>query len=160
MELNVGILIAQWINFLVLLFVFKKFLGKPLTEALVQRREELAKAEDATKVYEDTMLKAEEEKKALLNEALEHKQQLAEEAKASAQKQADTILKDAEKNAEKLLKSAEEKAQKLSQDVEENFVEWVKSTAKVIVNKLFEKDVSLQEQYLDELVNEYARSAS
>jgi hypothetical protein len=36
----------------------------------------------------------------------------------------------------------------------------VKSTAKVIVNKLFEKDVSLQEQYLDELVNEYARSSS
>jgi hypothetical protein len=37
------------------------------------------------------------------------------------------------------------------------FVDGVKQTAHIVVKKLFAKDISLQETYLDELVNEFAK---
>lgn len=157
MEINIGILVAQLVNFAIILWLFKKFVGDKLTAGIVARRAELAKAEDATKVYEETMAKAEEDKKLLIEEGLSHKQKLIEEAKLAANQKADGIVANAEKTASTIEKKAEEKAAKLESDLKNGFVDGVKQTAHVVVKKLFAKDVSLQEKYLDELVNEFAK---
>jgi F0F1-type ATP synthase membrane subunit b/b' len=56
------------VNFAVILWLFKKFVGDKITANIVARRAELAKAEDATKIYEETLARAEEDKKALIEE--------------------------------------------------------------------------------------------
>lgn len=99
MEINVGILVAQLINFAIILWLFKKFVGDKLSAGIIARRAELAKAEDATKVYEETLAKAEEDKKLLIEEGLSHKQKLIEEAKLAAHQKADGIVANAEKTA-------------------------------------------------------------
>ena len=157
MEINIGVLVAQLINFAIILRLFKKFVWDKLSASIVARRAELAKAEDATKVYEETMAKAEEDKKQLIEEGLAHKQKLIEEAKLAATQKADGIVAQAEKSAASIEKKAEEKAAKLESDLQNGFVDWVKQTAHVVVKKLFAKDVPLQEKYLDELVNEFAK---
>jgi F-type H+-transporting ATPase subunit b len=157
MEINVGVLVAQLINFALILFLFKKFVGDNITKAIIARRAELAKAEDATKVYEETLAKAEEEKKVLIEEGLAHKNKLIEETKQSANQKAEGILAAAEKSAGHIASQAESKAAKLEAELKNGFVDGVKKTAHVVVKKLFEKDVALQEAYLDELVQEFAK---
>lgn len=157
MELNFGILIAQLINFTLIFFAFKYFVGNKLILAIKKRREELAKAEDATKIYDEIMQQAELDKKALIDEGLDHKNKLLEEAKLSAIQKGDAIIHAAEKNAISITQQAKQKAAKLETDLKMWFVDGVKKTTHVVVKKLFDKDVNLQEKYLDELVGDFVK---
>ncbi len=157
MEINRGILVAQLVNFGVILWLFKKFLGDKMSAAIVHRRAELAKAADASKVYEETLAQAEQEKKVLIDEGVAHKAKLIEEAQLTAQQKADTIIAGAEKQAASIERKADEKAAKLEKELKDGFVDGVKHTAGLVVKKLFTKDTTLQEKYLDELVTEFAK---
>lgn len=59
----------------------------------------MAKAEDATKAYEETVAKAEAEKKAIIDEAVAHKNKVVQEATLTATQKAEGIVADAEKKA-------------------------------------------------------------
>jgi len=52
---------------------------------------------------------------------------------------------------------ASEKAQHLESELKNEFVEGVKYTAHRVVNKLFNKDIDLEEAYLEQLANEAVR---
>lgn len=91
---------AQIINFLIIFFILKKFLYKPVLE-IIKKREEaikdgLKKAEDAQILLEKTALK---EKEVLRN----------------AQKEALKIIEDAKKHAQELIDQTEEKTRKNTQ---------------------------------------------
>lgn len=131
--------------------------GDKLSQSIADRREELRKAEDATRIYEETMAKAETEKKVIIDEAVAHKNNVIAQAEQSATLKADKILADASTRAESLEQEAKEKAGLLEKELEENFVDGVKRTAHTVVRKLFDKDVSLQEEYLGELAKEFSK---
>ena len=131
--------------------------GDKIGKAVAERRAELAKAADASKVYEETMAKAEEDKKTMIDEAVAHKNKLIDEAKLAATQKADLVLADADKKAGNIVREAEEKAVKLEKDLKDGFTEGVKKTAGLVVNKLFNKDISLKEEYVDSLVAEYTK---
>ncbi len=90
------LLAAQVVNFLVLLFLLKKFAYKPILEILVKRREVIAKGlKDAANI-EKRLLEIEEEREKKLKQA-------ADEAKG--------LITDASKAATQLIAEAREKAQ-------------------------------------------------
>lgn len=147
-------MIAQLINFGILFFAFKYLVGDKLAKAIMTRREELKKAENASVLYDELLSKAEQEKKKLIDEGVSHKQKLVEEAKIVAEKKADNIVMQAKKQAEHIEKAAHEKAQYLESELKNNFVSGVKYTAHRVVRKLFDKDIHLEEQYLEQLAQE------
>jgi F-type H+-transporting ATPase subunit b len=152
-----GLFVSHLVNFAILFFLFKKFLGDHLVNMIQERRALLDKVSNADVEYDRRIAEAEAEKKSLIDEGVDHKNKLIEEAKLSAQQKADSIVADAEKNADGIAKKAHEKAAKLETDLKNNFVDGVKQTAHVVVKKLFNKDVGLEEKYLDELVSEFAK---
>lgn len=156
MEINRGVLIAQAINFALILGLFTWLVGGRISKAIAARRAELAKADDATKAYETAVAKAEADKKAIIDEAVAHKNKIVEEASLTATQKAEAIVADAEKKAGAIVSKAEEKAQKLEKDLQSNFVQGVKHTAHVVVKKLFKKDVQLQEEYVEALAKEFS----
>ena len=157
MELNRSILIAQAINFLIILWLFKRLVGDKISKTIATRREELKKAEGAAKIYEDTMAQAEAEKKSMIDEAVAHKNSVIAQAEQAASLKADKILADADARAEGIQQEAHEKAGHIEKELEDNFVDWVKKTAHQVVKKLFDKDVKLQEEYLVELTKEFSK---
>ncbi len=157
MELNRSLLIAQAINFLIILWLFKWLIGDKMSKAIAKRREELKKAEWAAKIYEETMAKAEEEKKAMINEAISHKNSVIAQAEQAATLKADKIIADAWARANLIEVEAKEKASHIEKELESSFVDGVKSTAHAVVRKLFDKDVSLQDEYLTELAKEFSK---
>lgn len=157
MELNRWVLIAQAINFLIILGLFKWLVWDKIAKNIDERRKELAKAEDAVKVYEETMQQAEEEKKKIIDEAVAHKNTVVKQAEQAAHIKWDKIIADAESRASSIESDAKEKASKLEKDLKDQFVSWVKSTAHAVVKKIFSKDVGLQDEYIVELTKEFAK---
>jgi len=60
--------VAQIINFLILFFLFKKFLTKPIATIIEDRRDLIKKLENADKVYEEKLEDARLQAKNIINE--------------------------------------------------------------------------------------------
>lgn len=95
--INPMLIAAQIVNFLIILWVLKKFVYKPIFETFKKRealvKESIQKAEESRKALE----KAQKEEKELIKKA----QLTANQVLKDAKEQAATILKDAEESAKK-----------------------------------------------------------
>ena len=104
--LNPFLLAAQVVNFLVLLYLMKRFLYPPLFKVFKKReeliKESIQKAEESQKALD----KAQEKEKAIVKEARTTAEQIVKDAR----EQADTIIKQAEvktkEQTDKMLKDA------------------------------------------------------
>lgn len=95
------LLLAQIVNFAILLLILKKFLYKPLLKMLEERKKTIA----------DSLQNAEEIEKRLAQVTTEREEQLKK-----ASKEAEAIIKDATASANQIITEAHDKA---SSDIEE-----------------------------------------
>lgn len=89
------LLIAQVVNFLLLLFILKRFLYKPILKVLEERKQKIA----------ESLKNAEEIDKKLEQITLEREERLKK-----ASKEAESLLQEATKTAEKIVAEAHQKA--------------------------------------------------
>lgn len=106
-ELN-GTLLAQIVNFLILVAILAKFAYKPLMQGLAERQQKIADNIDA----------AERERQEAEQLKLEYKQQLLE-VRAKAQAIVEKAEKLAEENKEEILKAARSERDRILQNVQE-----------------------------------------
>ncbi len=151
-DISIWGIIAQIINFGILFFLFSKFLTKPITNMVEKRRELIKKLEQAELSYSEKINEAEEEKKTIINDAMIEKEKIIMEAWMLASKRKEEILDEAKNKANLLIEDAEVKSKHLWDELEKNFISSVKKTSKMVVNKLFNKDIELKEKYLDEIL--------
>lgn len=90
------LLAAQVVNFVVLLFLLKKFLYKPLLKVLEERRSRVIKSLKDSEEIEEKLIKTAEEQERML---------------ARASKQAQEIVENATKSADQIILEAHQKAQ-------------------------------------------------
>lgn len=106
--INPVLLIAQIVNFLIILYILKRFLYKPVLDVLRKRQETikegLKQAEETRLLLEKTaarekevLKKAQEEAKKMLEETRKQRDGILQEAETAAKKQADRILEEAKK---------------------------------------------------------------
>lgn len=148
------LLVAQIVNFFIILYLLKRFALTPILKVLEDRRlkiaESIKNAEDAKKALE----KAEEKEKEVLKKA----QAQAQETLADARKAAAEISEKAEGKAkeqvEKILADAQKKIEQQTQEAEKKLAGHVASLATTMLEKsltgmLDEKD---QEKVLSKAV--------
>lgn len=132
------LLLAQAVNFLIILWLLKKFAYKPIFEMLKKRQQLIAEgvknAEDSSKTLE----KALEEEKAILKKA----QSEAQEILSESQKQASETLAEAESSAkvrvEKILDEAKKEIERQTAETEKRLAT---HTAQIAV-ELLEKSLT------------------
>ncbi len=106
--INPVLIIAQVVNFLIILYVLKRFLYKPVLEVIKKReksiKEGLKQAEEARVLMEKTaarerevMKKAQEESRKLLEETKRQRDEIFKATEVAAQKRATQILDEAKK---------------------------------------------------------------
>lgn len=106
--INYVLIIAQVVNFLIILYVLKRFLYKPILEVVKKReksiKEGLKQAEEARILMEKTAVrekevlkKAQEESRKLLEETKKQRDEIFKSTEVSAQKRAEQILNEAKK---------------------------------------------------------------
>lgn len=105
---NPLLLVAQAVNFLIVLYILKRFLYKPILEVLKKReksiKEGLKQAEEARVLMEKTAVrerevikKAKEESRKLLEETKKQRDEIFKATEVAAQKRATQILDEAKK---------------------------------------------------------------
>lgn len=149
-------LICIIINMLILFFLVKIFLFKPIDKMMAAREELLQKQFEEA---EATRQKAEELKatyQASLDRAQEESEEIIAQAKTKAQKEYDSIIKSADEDASKLIEKAQEKiaaekAETMRNMKSEIAVMVMGATAK-IMEQSFDKEKN--QQFYDEFLAE------
>jgi len=104
--INLGFLLVQIFNFLILFVVLRKMVFTPITKMLATRREKISKGLEDARIAAEARENAEKEAEKLLSEARAHAATEARELTARAEEQAKEILKDAEAKAGKARETA------------------------------------------------------
>lgn len=133
-------LVFTIINLLIIYFLMKRFLFKPVKAILAKRQEEIdkqfAEADEAEKMAKELKAKYEES----ISGAAEEKAQIIADARMKAGTEYDRIVSDAQKQASKIITDAEKNAQleqdKRMQQAREQIADLVvAATAKVVAEK-------------------------
>jgi F-type H+-transporting ATPase subunit b len=120
---NWQLLLAQVINFLIIFYLLKRFLYKPVF-AILQKRAEaikagLSKADESKKALDEALVKekkilkeAHDTAKKIIQEAKEASETVAKNIEEKAKKQADQMLEDARIQIEREARLAEKEVEK------------------------------------------------
>lgn len=104
--INWKILIAQGVNFFILLLLLSRFVYRPLLELLRKRKEEIARGLQLTKDAETKMGEIEVLKTATLQEAREESLKIVQTGEKQGKNREAEIIKEAQDKAELLHKEA------------------------------------------------------
>jgi F-type H+-transporting ATPase subunit b len=148
------LLIAQVVNFLVLLFVLWKFAYGPVLAMLDKRQKKIEKGlKDADEAHQK-LAESEEKQKEILKKARTEAKEIIEKAHIQEEKSKSEMAAEAKAQAEKIIASAkdqiEQEKNKMLSEVKSEIGALVVSAAeKIIVEKIDEKkDKELVENFL------------
>jgi len=140
------LLIAQIVNFLIILFILKKFLYKPVLDLLNKRKitikEGLAQAEEARLKLEKVII---EEKQILKNAQLQARK-IVEDSRQEALDSAREIQEEGKKQTEKMLNDARVQIGREFQETEKKLAVNVSKIAISFLEKSLERFFSNKEQ--------------
>jgi F-type H+-transporting ATPase subunit b len=143
--INWKVLIGQAINFLILLFLMKKFVFPRFFILLKERREKIEegirKLEEAKKKSE--MIEIEREK--ILNEAKEKVDLMRKEAGERAKLKEAKIIERAEKEKEKIIEEAKRMGQNEIEKLKEDFSRKNLEFALMLAEKILAKKIDLED---------------
>lgn len=144
--LNPVLLVAQIVNFLIILFILKKFLYKPILEVLKKRQVTI---KDGLKQAEEARIKLEkvviEEKDILRNAQLQSKK-IIEDAKDESIEITRQMNEEAKKQSEKMLRDAKEQIARESTETEKRLALKTSELAVSILEKTLKEFFSAKEQ--------------
>lgn len=146
------LIIAQLVNFAIVLFVLYKFAYGPMLKLMNERTEKIDKGIKNSEEAQKKLLEITEKEKTVLIEARKAAQEIVAGAEAVAVKNKEEIIIEAKNQSEKILKDAEKKIEleknKMMQEVKAQVAELVVlATGKVIGEKIdSEKDRELVEK--------------
>lgn len=134
--------VIQIVNIVVFFFLFIKLVGKSITNALVIRIEKEKKLAHAEEAYNTRIDEAKKISDIIIQEAHSHKVTIERESEIIAKQKRDEILQEAARKADVIIDNANKQAKLLHAQMENKFVDAVKSSVHLVVDKLFEnKDV-------------------
>ncbi len=102
------LLAAQVVNFLILLFILKKFLYKPILKVLEERKKRIEDSLRNAETIEKKLLKTQEDSEKILAKALEEAQKITEETKKDIAIMKEEGKLQAEQQAADIIRKTEE----------------------------------------------------
>ncbi|NTW15817.1 MAG: F0F1 ATP synthase subunit B [Candidatus Moranbacteria bacterium] len=146
------LLLAQAVNFLILLAVLYRFAYKPMLSFLEKRTERIEKglrdAEEAKRRLDE----ASKDKESILAEAREEARKLVEESRVSAEKRGADLVVEFERKAEKIVAEARERAneerEKLFREAKGEIAELVMATTEKVLREKLEGGAGDATKYL------------
>ena len=153
------LLLAQMVNFAILLFILKRFLYKPILKVLEERKNKIAtsmkQSEQIQKKFEELDAKQQE----ILDNARNESAQIIDAAKSEAKTLANQIQIEASNQAQQALKRAQEtlalEKQKMISEAKKEIVSVVTSATQKVIGKMMTKKDN--DRLVTEAVNETER---
>ena len=144
--INAYQLLAQGVNFLILMFVLKKFLLKPLLALLEKRKasivDQIKSEENLSKRIKDAQTKDQQ----VLKQAKLKADEILKQAQALARKEAAEILNQARQNSKKVLAQADKNAKSESEKNKADLQSLIIKQAAVLANQALSEFLSKEDQ--------------
>ena len=147
-------MIAGIVNFLVLVFLFRKLLGDKIVQEVEKRRTMLEKLKKADDEYKKMIEFARKESDSILEKAEKTKKDMIHEAHLVAEEEKSRIIKEAHHKADLIVNEAKQDTDKLERELKESWVASVKETSKKVVKRLLKHDKVLEDEYFGVLVED------
>lgn len=142
---------AQIINFLILAFLFKKFLYKPILKVLRDREQKITKGLEDAEAAGITLDQANFKKDEIIKNAVAESQKILDETKKNAQTLREELMSGAEKDIQRLIAQAKAQAQLEMEKAETHLkgmsFDLARSVLERVLSELFtkqEKDIIMQ----------------
>jgi len=152
--INPILLAAQVVNFLILLFILKRFLYKPILKALQQRREKIAESLKNAEEIERKLLQTEEEREKALARASDEAQKIIDEGKLAVTQMIEEGRQKTSKEVESMLKEGQEviklQREQMEQEIRSDLSGLVVTALNKITGKIVNKED--QKQMIDKIV--------
>ena len=136
--------IAQVVNFIIVLFVLKKFAFGPIQAMLEQRKNRISEGEEKLKRIETQLAESEERTAAAIEEANSTAKRLIDEAKESAASLSEQKTQEAIASAQGILSKAEEAAKaertQMVAELKQDFGRLVAATTASVTGKVLNDD--------------------
>lgn len=132
--------VAQLINFIIVLFVLKKFAFGPIQKMLEQRKNRIAEGEEKLKRIEEQLAESEQRTQEAIDKANADAQRMIDEAKESAAALSEKKAQEAVASAQQILAKAEEAAKAernaMTAELKKEFGRLVTSTTANVTGKV------------------------
>ncbi|OGH02465.1 MAG: ATP synthase F0 subunit B [Candidatus Levybacteria bacterium RIFCSPHIGHO2_01_FULL_37_17] len=140
------ILVAQIINFLIILYLLKRFLYKPILKIINDRQESVKKSlvqiEDAKKNLD----RAQEERVKILIKAKDDAKSIIDDAKDTALELSKNINEDAKAETERLINDAKQQIEKETFETEKRLSQYTIRLARELLQKTLENELGKTDQ--------------
>lgn len=139
------LLLAQIVNFAILLFILNKLIYKPILKILEERKERIKNSEKLAEEIEKRFALLTKEQEKILNQAKAEANKIISEAKSEAQLLSEQIKEEAKETAEIIMKRnhqlIESEKQKMVKEAKRDIVDLaILITEKVLSENLTAKD--------------------
>jgi len=111
-DLNVAVIIAQFINFWIVFFIFYYFLWKTIVKTIEERRNQIENLDNSEDVVREKIEAAESEAKEIINEARKNASDIQKNADELSKKDTAKKLQMAEEKAESIIEAAKRDVEK------------------------------------------------
>lgn len=143
-HIDYKILIAQIVNFAIVLFVLYKFAYGPLLKVMTDRTEKIEKGLKDAEAAHKKLSETEEKEKEVLGNARKEAQIIIDNAEKTALKNKEELLEEAKKKSDEIVantqKQLEEEKKKMMNEVKSEIADLVvAATGKVIDEKMDDK---------------------
>jgi F-type H+-transporting ATPase subunit b len=151
------LLVAQAVNFFVLLIILRQFAYRPVMKMLAERRRKIEEGIKASELSEKKLAEAEDTQKEILQGAHEKALGIVNAAEKDAEVHVKNMLDGAHNKSEQIIaggqKKLEEERKILDSEFEKNAAGLIRTSLVKVIGKLEpqERDKSLIEQALEEL---------
>lgn len=148
---KLDVLAAQIINLVILFVVFKYFLWDKLSAALQERKDKLAKLEQAELAYDEMIAQASVKRDELIAAGTASKKQIISDATALAEIKKAEIIEAAQAQAAHIKAQADQSREAEKTQLYTEFESLVKKTASLALNKLIPSKADAYASYLEEI---------
>lgn len=144
--INPLLLLAQVVNFALLLFILKRFLYKPILKVLEERKKKIADSLKNAEEIEKRLLETEEERNKTLAKTSQEIQQMRDEAKKELEAFKEEMKQNAKLQAEQIIKKGEETAQAESLRMEQQIMAKIAGLVAIATEKVTGKVINQKDQ--------------
>lgn len=139
-DIKIHLVLAQFINFALLLSIFYYFLGDKIVKAIEERRKVLKSSEEAEDIAQQKLEEAEAEKEQIIKDARLKASEIEKNAEELAKQNRQKTLEKSEKEAEYIVDSARTQIEKEQKEMENSMKSRILGLALKLNSKVFWKE--------------------
>lgn len=140
------LLAAQIVNFLIILFVLKKFFYKPIVKMLDDRKKRIEESLQNADLIEEKLQKTEEKTAEILEKARIQAQEIIQESKTQAQKIFEDATTESRDTAEQILSQAKVEMTKEKETMKKELEKETMTLVSEVVQKVLGKTLKSSEK--------------